>query len=152
MKKILLLIALAIASLNVFSQDKMHKKDHMHRYMIEQQKYISNYANINEDQAKDFFPIYFEFMKTKRSLHIEVNNLLRKKNIKKLNIESCEAILNKVKSLNKKRSTLENKFYNDAGKIISVKQILLVVKAERAFRKELLRHLKPKHKKRKYHN
>lgn len=142
MKKIVFILALISLSSSIFSQNMGRKKSHRQRYILEQKKYITSYASIDEEQAKVFFTTYFKFKEKRRSLHVQVNRLLRQKKIKQLDNETCFKLLKKVRELNKQLIEAENNYYKEANKIISVKQILLVIKAERKFRLELLKHVR----------
>ena len=138
MRKIILITLLLLSQWS-YPQQKKDKESRFQNFKIEQQKYITKEATITEEEGELFFPIYFELMESSHTIHREMRNYLRKQKIDQLNETDAKTVFEKVIRLRELMKEKEDNYYQQAKKIISIKKLLLVIKAEEGFRRDMLK-------------
>lgn len=138
MRKIILITLLLLTQWS-YPQQKKDKDARFQHFKIEQQKYIAKEAAITEQEGELFFPIYFELMKSSHTIHRQMRNYLRKQKIEQLNEADAKKLFEKVVRLRELMKEKEDNYYRQAKKIIPIKKLLLVIKAEEGFRRDMLK-------------
>lgn len=107
--------------------------------------FIAAEMNLTEAEAPKFWTLYDQHEKEMTALrkeHHEIRKTLKSKSIDELTDAEAKDILDKETAFHEKRHTLKQKFNNDLQSVISVKKILKLHKAERAFKRKLLRKMR----------
>ncbi|TDB64616.1 hypothetical protein [Arundinibacter roseus] len=102
---------------------------------------ITNRVNLTPEQAKDFWPIYNEFSKQKRSMHREMRQLINTREDGRSD-DQVMSNLKEVQALKQKELELEKEYQAKFLTVISAKQLVELYKAERSFNEMLLQRLR----------
>ena len=151
MKKATLLLLFLITSALSFAQNKgdvtlsggargFNKQEFRQRV----QDYITKEANLTQEEAKAFFPIYNEYKDKQRQIHMSINKL--KKNTPNNNDEKAyEKCLMEMAELNAEMAGLDSVYYKKICKAISAQKFFKILNIEdRMHRKMLQNYNKPR--------
>ena len=108
------------------------------------QDYITKEANLTQEEAKAFFPIYNEYKDKQRQIHMSINKL--KKNTPNNNDEKAyEKCLMEMAELNAQMAGLDSVYYKKICKAISAEKFFKILNIEdRMHRKMLQNYNKPR--------
>ena len=108
------------------------------------ENYITKEANLTEEEAKAFFPIYNEYKDKQRQIHMSINKL--KKNTPNNNDEKAyEKCLMEMAELNAEMAGLDSVYYKKICKAISAEKFFKILNIEdRMHRKMLQNYNKPR--------
>ncbi len=150
-KATLLLVLFALISSVTFAQNKgdvtlsggvrgFNKQEFRQRM----QDYITKEANLTQEEAKAFFPIYNEYKDKQRQIHMSINKL--KKNTPNNNDEKAyEKCLMEMAELNAEMAGLDSVYYKKICKTISAQKFFKILNIEdRMHRKMLQNYNKPR--------
>lgn len=150
-KATLLLVLFALISSVTFAQNKgditfsggargFNKQEFRQRM----QDYITKEANLTQEEAKAFFPIYNEYKDKQRQIHMSINKL--KKNTPNNNDEKAyEKCLMEMAELNAEMAGLDSVYYKKICKAISAEKFFKILNIEdRMHRKMLQNYNKPR--------
>ncbi len=153
MKKHTLLTAIFFLFFSFYSQAQFKRKklSKIQAYKI---GYITEKLNLSEDEAQKFWPIYNDYSKKMRQLHKEERYKIKKRISKNGDIENisekdAKDILQKIRSINKKKATLKDLFFDKLSSFLSYKKALTLEVAEHEFKWKIMKKLH--HNKRKNH-
>ena len=141
-----LLFCFLLASITSFGQkEKWEEK----KNQIETQKiaYITSKINLTPKEAEVFWPLYNQMQKERDVLTQEHGKSMKKihdGDINTMSDEELTKIANSEFEFEQKMLDLKKKYHSEFLKVISIKKIVLLEKAEHEFRKELLKKLKDK--------
>ena len=151
MKKATLLLLFLITSALSFAQNKgdvtlsggargFNKQEFRQRV----QDYITKEANLTQEEAQAFFPIYNEYKDKQRQIHMSINKL--KKNTPNNNDEKAyEKCLMEMAELNAEMAGLDSVYYKKICKAISAQKFFKILNIEdRMHRKMLQNYNKPR--------
>ena len=151
MKKATLLLLFLITSALSFAQNKgdvtlsggargFNKQEFRQRM----QEFITKEANLTQEEAKAFFPIYNEFKDKQRQIHMSICKL--KKNTPQDNDEKAyEKCLMEMAELNAQMAGLDSVYYKKICKAISAEKFFKILNIEdRMHRKMLQNYNKPR--------
>ena len=151
MKKATLLLLFLITSALSFAQNKgdvtlsggargFNKQEFRQRM----QEFITKEANLTQEEAKAFFPIYNEFKDKQRQIHMSICKL--KKNTPQDNDEKAyEKCLMEMAELNAQMAGLDSVYYKKICKAISAQKFFKILNIEdRMHRKMLQNYNKPR--------
>ena len=151
MKKATLLLLFLITSALSFAQNKgdvtlsggargFNKQEFRQRM----QDYITKEADLTQEEAKAFFPIYNEYKDKQRQIHMSINKL--KKNTPNNNDEKAyEKCLMEMAELNAEMAGLDSVYYKKICKAISAQKFFKILNIEdRMHRKMLQNYNKPR--------
>lgn len=138
MRKYSLLILLACLSLSVHAQKKSDTCSE-EEFQAKKEAYITQKAELTQEEASQFFPIYFELQKLKK----EINGKAWEKSRKGKNPGTTEAeyedILNGFIEASEKNNQLDKEYLAKYQKILSNKKIYQVFRAEISFNRNMLK-------------
>ena len=108
------------------------------------QDYITKEANLTQEEAKAFFPIYNEYKDKQRQIHMSIGKL--KKNTPQDNDEKAyEKCLMEMAELNAQMAGLDSVYYKKICKAISAQKFFKILNIEdRMHRKMLQNYNKPR--------
>ena len=151
MKKATLLLLFLITSALSFAQNHSNGAAHGRRagfnkqeFRQRMQDYITKEANLTQEEAKAFFPIYNEYKDKQRQIHMSINKL--KKNTPNSNDEKAyEKCLMEMAELNAQMAGLDSVYYKKICKAISAQKFFKILSIEdRMHRKMLQNYNKPR--------
>ena len=125
------------------SQEQREKRKAKMKEM--KKAFIKAELNLTEKEEKVFWPIYDEYENKRDELRKE-HRLLRKqfrgKSLDELSESEAEEMLTKEMEFREKRLALDKDFEQELKSSLSAKKIILLHKAERKFKKQLLDRMK----------
>lgn len=139
MKKIFLIIAGLLIALIGFSQPK--EKPSKEQIEAQRVAFITKALDLTPGEAQTFWPIYNDFEAEKRKLRESKINI--KKNPPKTEAEAAKIIDNHFLQQEKLLS-IKRKYYDKFKSAIPPTKIVKLIRAERMFKKQLLKKLKRK--------
>ena len=151
MKKATLLLLFLITSALSFAQNHGNGAVQGRRagfnkqeFRLRMQDYITKEANLTQEEAKSFFPIYNEYKDKQRQIHMSINKL--KKNTPNNNDEKAyEKCLMEMAELNAQMAGLDSVYYKKICKAISAQKFFKILNIEdRMHRKMLQNYNKPR--------
>ena len=151
MKKATLLLLFLITSALSFAQNHgngaaqgRHAGFNKQEFRLRMQDYITKEANLTQEEAKAFFPIYNEYKDKQRQIHMSINKL--KKNTPNSNDEKAyEKCLMEMAELNAEMAGLDSVYYKKICKAISAQKFFKILNIEdRMHRKMLQNYNKPR--------
>lgn len=137
---LLFVITIPLAFAQSDSKPKTPKHD---MFMARQQEYITKVAKLTKDEAKAFFPIYFELQEKKRAINDEAWENFWRGDKEGTTEESYSEILDAFTESSLAADRLEKTYLAKFKKVLSSKKIYLVKKAEMGYRRELVKSMRP---------
>lgn len=137
MNKIATLLCICLLSLNAaFGQRDAQKRDQIKTLKI---AFITDKLALTEKEAQAFWPVYNTHEKANETLRYEGRNTLRKKisGSNELTEKQALDVLEQQQALITKKYKADQDYFSSMKKIISAKKILLLLKAEEDFRRQL---------------
>ncbi len=139
MRKIRVLSILLIFSpvLSVFAQDNAPKQ----QVQAIRKNIYTNVLNLSREEGDRFWPVFDE-------MQAKLNEIKKKAKIERLNISEnyekltdaqMERALDNLLDLQQQSLDIQKKYYQKFKKLIPIKKVALLPKAEREFKKELLK-------------
>ncbi len=113
-------------------------------FRAKQKAFITEKAELTQEEADSFFPLYFELQSRKKELNEEAWGLLRKGKDEELTEAQYEEIMESVYDIRIASDRLERSYFEKFKKILSCKKIYMVQRAEMRFHRELLKNMQPK--------
>ena len=144
MKRISILLVFALASALTFAQNNgditmsggahgFNKQEFRQRM----QGFITKEANLTEEEAKAFFPIYNEYKDKQRQIHMSIGKL--KKNATQNNDEKAyEKCLMEMAELNAEMAGLDSIYYKKICKVISAEKFFKILNIEDRMHRKML--------------
>lgn len=108
-------------------------------YRNRQKDFISKYAGLTENEANQFFPLYFELQDKKRKLNRETRRQAVHPQNRPFNEEEYTKIVDNMANLDIKIAQLEKSYIDQYKKVIPASKILKVQMAEDQFNSEILK-------------
>ena len=141
MQKQILVLILAIVACTSWGQTKENFNKDRH-VKIESVKiaYYTQKLNLSPEESEDFWPIYNQYQKSKR----EVSKQLKYDRTEIGALSEAEAgdLIDKYLIINEQLLDLKRDFVNDLRQAIPIRKVILLIKHERDFKKELLKKMK----------
>ena len=143
MKKFVILVITVLFSLSIFAQMRKNMGDLGEKYHAQKVAYITNALDLSSEESAAFWPIYNEHEKKKRELSEKMrkyrSDLLDKQ--QDLTEEEAKEALDFIRKHMDSMHMMENEYQNKFLEVISAKKVLLLMNAEKDFRRELLKKL-----------
>lgn len=140
MKKILLILILLCCSTPFIVAQEQQKKHYSHEeYCKQQQEFITKHAKLTPEEAKQFFPLFFELQKSKWEINKEARKRTKKDNEQEITAEEFNKLVNKIADAKIKIAQLEKSYIEKYLKVIPARKILDVQRAEDRFQREMIK-------------
>lgn len=139
MKKTLLTILSICCALTITAQS--NKLLSHEEYCQQLQTFITERAELTPDEAKEFFPIYFELQKDKWKINKEARNKFKKEKGEKLTDDEYIELINEMADAKIKIAILEKNYLEKYLKIIPARKIRKVQYAEDRFQREMIKNM-----------
>lgn len=142
MKKVII-IAFALLNIGLFAQKHKNKGHLGEKYQAQKVAYITSALDLTAEESAAFWPVYNEQDKKKKELSIEMRNyrsdFLEKEDdlTEEQAKEALEFIQNHMNEIHELELEYQKKYLD----IITAKKVLNLMKAEKDFRRELLKKL-----------
>ena len=144
MKRHLLLIII-LFSIAATAQERNHQQrpprmSH-EEFRIKQQEYITNHAELTEEEISAFFPLYFELQDKKHEANRRVWTQARAIAPHERTEEEYAQMIEALADIKIQCATLEKEYLKKFKEILPAKKIMRVQMAEDRFQRELLREM-----------
>jgi len=143
MKKIVIVLIIGLFSFSLFAQKHRNMDEMGEKYHAQKVAYITNALDLSVEESAAFWPIYNEHEKKKRALNEDMKSL-RSELIRSqdaMTEAEAEEALSKIQEHMSAMHEMEVDYQNKFLTVISAKKVLLLLKAEKDFRRELLKKL-----------
>lgn len=138
MKKYHLFLLLAFIGISVKAQknnNQCSEKD----FWIKKQAYMTEQAELTEEEAAQFFPIYFELQELKKETNRKAWKEGRKGNNPQTSEEEYGNILDGFIESERRNYELDKEYLKKYQKVLSNKKIYKILKAEISFNRNMLK-------------
>jgi hypothetical protein len=138
MKKILFILAIVCCTTTtIVAQQRKHLSHE--EYCKQLQTFITERAKLTPDEAKAFFPIYFEFQQNKWKINKEARKKLKCTSQESPNDEELRGIVNEIADAEIRIAQLKKEYIAKYLEIIPPRKILDVQHAEDRFQREIIK-------------
>ena len=135
-KNILLTIILSISSISLFAQKPRMSKEEFRQC---QEKYIKEQTGLTQQEAQQFFPLYFELQDKKDAINRQAWAQMRKGKEENLSEAEYNKIVEEIIKARISCDQLDLEYLHKYQKFLSSKQIFNIQRAEMKFHRELLK-------------
>ena len=114
---------------------------------IEQAKigYITNKLNLSSAEAEKFWPLYNEYKSKIKAIRKEMRMDMKEiQNLDAISDKEAETTLNDIISSEQRTLDLKKEYFVKFKQILPIKKVILLVRAEREFNKEVLMQMRRK--------
>ena len=140
MKRLFLVLMVSfIGIIGAFAQDGHRSKMSPEEFRQKQEAFITDKAELTQDEAAKFFPIYFELQDKKRALNDRAWSQIKRGKKEKMTEAEYEAIVTNVLNARIASDKLEKAYFYRFKGILSCEKIFKVQGAEMRFHRELLK-------------
>lgn len=144
MKKLIVLFIVMCSFVHLSGAANGYQYLSPEEFRSKQKAFIMERAGLTKEEAANFFPVYFELQDRKKQLNDEVWNLLRKGRDEKITDMQYDEIMESVYDTRIAINRLEKTYYEKFKKILPIKKIYMVLRAEMRFNRELLKGMQKK--------
>ena len=145
MKKFFILMTMLVGLIPAtMAYDGSEQRLTKEEFRSKQQAFIAQKAELTQEEAEKFFPLYFELQDEKKKLNDEAWKLMRQGRNKETTEATYEEILEKVSESRIASAELEQKYLKEFEKILSCKKIYQVQQAEMSFHRRWLKNMRDK--------
>lgn len=140
---LLSLIIILTASTATMAQEREDRSGKRHfspeEFQAKQQAYLTEEAELTQQEADAFFPIYFELKKKKFELERNVHRNADIRNRENMTEEQCREFVNKMSDVMIETAKLEKEYTEKYLQIIPACKLLRIRKAEMSFQRYLMK-------------
>ena len=139
--KSVLLIGLFAFSALTFAQKGEKKKQIKEKIETQKVAFLTQKLNLTTDEATTFWPVYNEFQSKKEAITKEfrdVNKPLKEKGLEQMTNEEATAFVDNQLVHAQKMLDLKKEYVVKFKKVINIKKVAALQKAEKEFQKELM--------------
>lgn len=135
-KNILLTIILSISSISLFAQKPRMSREEFRQC---QEKYIKEQTGLTQQEAQQFFLLYFELQDKKDAINRQAWAQMRKGKEENLSEAEYNKIVEEIIKARISCDQLDLEYLHKYQKFLSSKQIFNIQRAEMKFHRELLK-------------
>ena len=140
MKKFLLgIVMLCLLPATLGAQDRREGQLSREEFQKRHEAYLTKFANLTEDEATKFFPLYNELQQRKNELNAQTGKYMHESWGKDLDEAKYKEILEGMSANAMAVESLERTYLDKFKEVISYKKIFMIKEAESRFRQELVR-------------
>lgn len=103
--------------------------------------FISEKAGMTDEEARSFFPLFFEMREKMRNIEHQKGRVIHKVAENKLTERDCQRVLDEIIALDKKSTSVETQYLNRLKKIVGANRLLKVLNADREFGRRTFRNM-----------
>jgi hypothetical protein len=150
MKTQFLILSILFFSLGLYAQKEIAFEDRGEKYQAQKVAYITTTLKLSPDESAAFWPLYNQYDEKRRALLETIRKyradlLMNEKQLSEADaLKALEFTQEHMKQMYQLDISYQNKYLD----VISAKKVLQLIKAEKDFRRQLLRELGEKRDKR----
>lgn len=137
--KLFITTIIIVFTIQSFAQQGMRVPDY-EKLKAEKVAYISTQIDFSVEDAQVFWPIYNEFDKKNNELLVEEHKLRMemRTNDSSLTDDEIEKTLDRMIAIDEEKSKIRSEYHIRFKKILTIKQLMNLYRAENGFRRTLL--------------
>ncbi len=143
---LLLLMAVVLSVPTVFAQDKEVKRaKRQEKVKAMKIKFITKELSLTESESQAFWPVYNKHeddLKALREKNKEVRKKYKGKSIDEMTDAEATEVVDNGMLLREQKLALDKSFHNDLKSVLPIKKVLKFHKAQRKFKRKLLKRMK----------
>lgn len=137
---LLTLMCMLCLPLNAQKKEKCSEEEFQHK----KQTYIMQEAGLTAEEAKQFFPIYFELQNKKKAINRTVWKTAQKGKLPQTTESEYNDILNDFIMAEEQNTELDKEYLKKYQSVLSNKKIYMVLRAEIKFNRNMLKIIQDK--------
>ena len=114
-------------------------------YQAKQKEFITQHAELSEEESAAFFPLYFELQGKKHEANRRVWKQVRAVAPHERTEEDCDKMIDAMADVKIECATLEKEYLAKFKEILPAKKLMRVQMAEERYQRELLRGMQQEH-------
>lgn len=143
MKKAIFVIMLAVlTTCNATAQERNRanerKRFSHEEFQAKQREYITKKAQLTEEEAKAFFPLFFELQKKKFEIERNARKGIKRERGEKPTEEQCKALVYNMADSKIEIAKLEREYTDKYLKVVSACKLQRIQRAEWSFQHDLM--------------
>lgn len=143
MKRYLTVLLMGLVCLAATAQEQGQRPHRPHmtpeEYQAKQKEFITQHAELTEEESTAFFPLYFELQRKKHEANRRVWKQVRAVPPHERTEEECDQMIDAMADVKIECATLEKEYLGRFKEILPAKKLMRVQMAEERFQRELLR-------------
>lgn len=104
-------------------------------------KFITSEANLTEDEARKFFPVFFEMKEKMRNLEHQKGRIVRMAAESNMNEKDSQRALSEKLALEKKLLRVEQQYVERLTKIVGARKLIKVFHADSRFGRKIFKQM-----------
>ena len=139
---LLFVVIFVLATVRCYAQDPA--RDRVKALKV---AFITEQLRLTPEEAESFWPIYNQHEETLKTFRKRARTVFKAqaKSLDSLPVKEATALLDAFLALQKERYETEQHFIKNISKVIQPQKTLLLLEAERAFKKQLLLQYRKRH-------
>jgi Spy/CpxP family protein refolding chaperone len=134
-----LLMAMPFTTLAQETEGKRRRRFSPEEFQAKQREYITEKAELTEEEADKFFPIFFELQKKKFDLERNAHKDISIKCKETMTEVECKALIDKMSNLKIEIATLEKEYIDKYLEVIPANKLMHVQRALMTFQRDLMK-------------
>lgn len=136
MKKTLTILLIGLFSLGLSAQEQKKEKFSPEKFDAELQNYIVKEANLSQQEAAEFFPVYKEMQLKQRALFDRLRKLGKDK---PQDEKACQEAIRQHDDLEIEMKKIQQAYHNRFMELLPASKVYNIMKAEDRFHRRMLR-------------
>lgn len=136
MKKTLTILLIGLFSLGLSAQEQKKEKFSPEKFDAELQNYIVKEANLSQQEAAEFFPVYKEMQQKQRALFDRLRKLGKDK---PQDEKACQEAIRQHDDLEIEMKKIQQAYHNRFMELLPASKVYNIMKAEDRFHRRMLR-------------
>ncbi|MBR0276728.1 MAG: hypothetical protein IJQ76_11085 [Prevotella sp.] len=136
MKKTLTILLIGLFSLGLSAQEQKKEKFSPEKFDAELQNYIVKEANLSQQEAAEFFPVYKEMQQKQRTLFDRLRKLGKDK---PQDEKACQEAIRQHDDLEIEMKKIQQAYHNRFMELLPASKVYNIMKAEDRFHRRMLR-------------
>ena len=136
MKKTLTILLIGLLSLGLSAQEQKKEKFSPEKFDAELQNYIVKEANLSQQEAAEFFPVYKEMQQKQRALFDRLRKLGKDKPHDE---KACQEAIRQHDDLEIEMKKIQQAYHNRFMELLPASKVYNIMKAEDRFHRRMLR-------------
>lgn len=146
-QKLATLLIISCISISIQAQDRKKSGFTKEEFRTRQEAYLMQKAEITQEEAAKFFPVYFELQDRKKAVNDKAWEQVRKGKDPKTSDAEYEQIIEGIVKARIEADKLDLEYLQRFKKILSPKKIYKLQRAEIRFHRDILKIMHQSHKK-----
>lgn len=141
MKKLILMTVGLLSLLTAQAQERVEKKEKIEAMKV---AYITKELDLTAEEAQKFWPIYNAREAELQAVRKQMHHPAGEKKLEDMTDAEIEKMIQDQIALKQKELDIEKTYHAKFKEVLSIKKIALLYKAEREFKREVMRQWKEK--------